>query len=776
MSNRQTIRLIILFIASATFTACNPYRSIKEGHVLKKYTIEIDTIQELKEPLGELVKQKPNRRILGLFYPYVWFYQKGNKGKENGFKKWLKEIGEAPAVLDSNLTDRTTRQLKLYMNKHGYFRAKVSDTTITDKRFATVIYRIRSGTPHKIGQVAYITKDTVLEKELVSIQKNSSIHTSDIFDEEVLDNERERITTFLKDKGYFTFNKNFVTYNVDTSNFKADITVNLRRLNESLILKNLAPPEYHNIFRIRNINIQSDFNPKYPADSFPAYSNVFKEITFLTYNGKSRVHPHTIHDCIFINTGDKFDQSQVSYSYQRLQNLNVFNYINFDFKEVNRDSSQNEFLLDVDLLMSQMARQDFTIEGDATNTGGNLGLAGSFGYRNKNLFGGAETFEFKIKGGVQSLPNFTDSTVQKNFFFFNTFQFGPELKLQFKKFLVPGFLKLSSDVRRMNPKTLLTAGYDLQDRPDYRRSILKLAFGYTWSKNIRKSFAFTPIDINSVYVNKSTSFQAQLDSLKDPKLQYSYDTHLITSMHFTYVYSNQRGPTSSFFYSRFNFESSGLLMNGAAKVFNFQKDANGLYRFVGIPYSQYIKPEVDMSYHQAINRNNILVYRLNTGFGIPYFNSKALPFEKSFFAGGANSMRAWVAYTLGPGGYINRQDIEQSGDLKLEANLEYRTTLLKFAGSSTIESALFTDIGNIWTLNEDPNRPDAQFKADTFLKQLGIGSGFGLRFNFSFFIMRLDLAVKMLDPGLEYTSKWVYPSQKFVIGDITPNLAIGYPF
>jgi outer membrane protein assembly factor BamA len=242
------------------------------------------------------------------------------------------------------------------------------------------------------------------------------------------------------------------------------------------------------------------------------------------------------------------------------------------------------------------------------------------------------------------------------------------------------------------------------------------------------------------------------------------------------VFSGQTPANTSFLYFRTNFESAGLLMRALTNPLNLQQNSQGIYEFVGIPYSQYIKPEIDISYHQVFNKNSSLVYRVNAGIGIPYGNSSALPFEKSYFVGGANSMRAWIAYTLGPGSYLNNQGIEQSGDIKLETNIEYRSYLLKFMGSGSIEAAVFTDIGNIWTLNKDDNRPGSQFKAGQFVQDVGVGSGLGFRFNFSFFILRLDMAVKMRDPGLEEGSRWVYGKQKFVIGDVTPNLAIGYPF
>jgi outer membrane protein assembly factor BamA len=778
--NRRHVLLLLLPFAGFLI-ACNPVRFVPDGdYLLRKNTLSIDTTSIAKDGLEVLIKQQPNKKLLGIFYPYVWFYETGSRGKENGLKRWLKEIGEAPAKLDTALTHRSRNQMDLYMKKHGFFNAQVIDSTSIDHRYAHVRYVIKTGTPYVLGKIDFSTKDTMLSGLVTTIASSTTLKKGNLYDEELFEKERERITGYLKSMGYYSFSKNYITFKADSSlgSHTVNLVIFLNRVNENQITGEKQDPQYHHPYHFRNIYIQPDFDPKNPEASIPRDTVAYQDLSFLSANGSRTIKEKTIANCLFFRRDDLFNQQEINYSYQRIQNLNVFKYINMNFKEVPRDSVQKDYLLDGYLLMSTMARQDFTIETDATNTGGNLGLGGSFGYRNKNLFRGAEMFEFRIRGGVQSLPNFTDSTIEKKLFFFNTYQIGPEITIQLKKFLLPEFIlhSMTKNLRRMNPRTVMTSGYDLQDRPDYRRSILKLSLGYTWRTNERKSFAFSPVDINSVYVKKSTAFQAQLDSLRDPKLQYSYDTHLISAMHFTYVFSNQRTPNSNFLYARANFETAGLLLNGLARTFDFPKDAEGIYHLAGIPYAEYVKPELDISYHHVMRRSHTVVYRLYTGVGIPYANSKALPFEKSFFAGGANSMRAWVAYTLGPGSYVNNQGIEQSGDIKLESNLEVRSHLLSFMGTSTIESALFADIGNIWTLNADVVRPGAQFQFDTFSKQLAIGSGLGLRFNFNFFILRLDMAVKVLDPGLEKNQKWVYSNQKFMLKDITPNLAIGYPF
>lgn len=778
MKHSKRLFLIVSTLVALFSSGCHPVRYIPDKTtLLKKNVIKTDTVWLEKDKLEALIKLKPNRKALGILYPYLWFYYKGSQGKENGFKLWLKEIGEEPALVDSNIVHRTRNQLNLFLNKQGFFNATVKDTIIEKDRRATVQYTIQYGTPYLIRNIQFNTKDSAISRLIPDITKNTLLHAGERYNEDVFEKEREQIAIHLKNLGYYAFTKNFITYQVDSGleSNQVDLYVYLNRINENSNPESGVRPEDHQIYSYRNIFIQTDYDPKNPAASKAKDTVQYQGYTMLSRNGERLLREKALTDCIYFKPEERYNLKEVNYSYQRMQNLNVFKYVNIGFREVERDSTQPRYLLDGFFQMSPLDRQDFTVEAEANNTGGNLGLAGSFGYRNKNLFRGAEVLEFKIRGGVQSLPNFTDSTIEKKFFFFNTYEFGPEISLSFKKFLIPGFLE-GARHRRYNPKTTITSGYSLQDRPDYRRSILKVSLGYNWRTSPRKSYALVPVEINSVYVKKSPEFQAQLDSLNDPLLSYSYDTHLITALRLSYVYSGQKAESNeNFFFLRTNFEMSGLLLRSLAEPLNLKTNDQGNYEFAGIQFSQYIKPDVDLSYHHVINKNNTLVYRLYSGFGVPFGNSSALPFEKSFFVGGANSMRAWIAYTLGPGNYFNTSGIEQSGDIKFEGNIEYRSFLFKFLGSSSVESALFTDIGNIWTLYEDDNRPGAKFSSG-FYEDLGVGSGLGFRFNFNFFILRLDMAMKLVDPSLPKGDRWVYGDQKFVIGDITPNLAIGYPF
>ncbi len=773
-------RLVLLFIAISALAACRPTLYVPaDKYLLSQNIIKSDTTILEKDKILSLVKQQPNRLILGFLPFHLTVYNIGNTGKPNRFKNWLKSIGEEPAVLDPLLTNRSRNQINLLLLQNGFFNSNVTDSTSYHKRRARVYYSISYGDAYRLRKVDFSTRDTALQQYLELIRTTTLLKPETRYDEELFEEERERITSELKDRGFYQFSKNYISFSADTTvgAHRVDLYVYINRINENVdpALTNEGPKRSHAVYFLRNIYIQTDYDPKNPNAAAPVDTQLVNGYYLLGNHPQHFIRDQTLLDCIFVKSGDRYLQRDFDYSYRRLQSLNVFKFVNMLFREVPDDSSGRR-QLDVIIQLTPLDKQDFTLETEATHTGGNLGIAGSFGYRNKNVFRGAEVFEFRIKGALEALPNFSDSLETKRLLFFNTYEIGPEVSLSFKKFLLPGFITRSTS-RYFNPRSTLTTGFNYQDRPDFRRSILNLSFGYQWRGSTTQRFSVFPFELNSVYVKPSPGFQARLDSLQDPRLRYSYENHLITAARFSWLYTDQEiRPNQSFWFLRANFEMSGLVMRGIAPLFNWERNEEGSYVFSGIKFSQYIKPDVDVSYHHILNKNNTLVYRVATGIGLPYGNSRALPFEKSFFAGGASSVRAWSARTLGPGSYNESLNIEQSGDFKFEANVEYRSFLLQLFGSTILEGAAFVDAGNVWTRNEDASRPGSQFRISTFARELGIGGGLGMRFNFSFFILRLDMAVKLHDPSLDLSERWVYPNQKFVIGDIVPNLAIGYPF
>ncbi len=730
--------------------------------MLIKNEIKTDTAILAKERFEKYLKQKPNRKIIGFFRFHLGVYNLGNSGKNTKFKSWLRGIGEEPVLLDSEMTERSKEQFKLFLFKNGFFNATVTDSVRIHKKKATVEYYIQYGKAYTNRMLSYFTQDTGISPLMNQYQKNSILIPGDRYDDDVIEKERERITSVLKDRGYYFFNRNYITFQIDTSlgTHQADINLYLNRVNEnvSTSISGSDPITDHQTYKLRNIYIQTDYNPKDPSVSVPRDTTLFNGYYILSA-GKYRVlKDNVLVRNLFIKTGDRYLQRDLDMTYKRLQELNIFKFINLYFKEVPRDDIQKEYLLDLKIQLTPMDKQDFTEEFEITNTGSNIGIAGSFGYRNKNTFRGAEVLELKLKGGLESIPNTKSSEQKKKLFVFNTYEIGPQASLSFKKFLLPAFIEKKTS-RYSNPRTTISLGYNHQNSPDYVRSISNFGLGYSFSPTSKQRWNIYPIEINSVVVALSPSFQKQLEGLNDPQLRYAYDTHIISSSRVAWSTTNQSpGSDKDFVYFRGNFEF-------AFKVFNPK-----------LKPSQFVKIDYDFSYYHRIDPYNNLISRIAMGYGLPYGSSLALPFEKGFFGGGANSVRAWYTRTLGPGSYKKSIDIEQSGDIKIETNVEYRSELVEFTNGIKLEGAAFVDAGNVWTRNEDKSRPGGKFEFSHVIGELGVGAGLGVRFNFSFFIFRIDAAVKLRDPSLEASDRWVYPNQKFVIGDITPSLAIGYPF
>ncbi len=804
--NLQRKTLFILFAVLVT-VACNPARKLaSDQYLLNNNKIEIDNSSVSKDELKTLVKQKPNRKIFGIFRFHLWFYnlfdkekiarkkaewiKKTEKKNEERIKKGkkpistdkligrekLQNIGEEPAILDSTLTERTRRQFEIYLFKKGFFNATVTDTTYYKKNHqADVKYIIHCNEPYLIRKSSFSSADSIINNLLLKDTAETMIHPGDRYDEDEMEKERERITYDFRNQGYYFFNKQFITIEMDSSlgTRQVDVYLYVNRVNENvdIALTEEIQPENHRAYTLRNIYIQTDYNVK-ESGRIPADTTFYNGYYFLN-SGTDQFRKDALLRAVNLKTDSIYRQKDQEYTYTRLLDLNVFKFIKIIYTEVPRNEQQRNYLLDVSVQLSPSPKQDYTVEAEATHSGGNLGAAGSIGYRNKNTFKGAEALEIKLKGAAEALRNFNDSLTDKKLFFFNSFELGPEVNLNLKRWLFLTWFT-QRNIWIINPKTNLSANFNYQSRPDYTRRILNGSFSYTSLINsVKHSVAFYIADVNSVRVDLSLAFRDKLTQTTDLNLLNSYSTHLTTASRLTYIYSNQAYRIGqSFFFIRANIEWAGFAVAPAiSALLNEQRNSEGRKTITRIPFAQYVKPDFDMSFHQRLNQHNTLVYRLAAGVGIEGRNSTSLPFEKSFFAGGANSMRAWLAHTLGPGSYKNLVNIEQSGDIKFEFNIEERSSFVKW-----LEGAAFVDVGNIWTNHEDLARPGSQFQWGNYLNELGVGAGLGLRFDFSFFILRVDGAVKIHDPARDIDERWVYTRQKFALKDITPSLAIGYPF
>lgn len=807
------LRYISVFLVSAQLLlSCNPSRRVSKDEYLLSRNVIIDKSTTLeKDNIMAYLQQKPNRKILGFIRFHLFIYNlvnpermrkhkiardnkidrinarrsaRGEKLKSKDkltFREWLMDIGEAPVVMDSVLIEKSGSQINLFLSSKGYFKNEVKDSVTIRGRNASVYYIIKAEKPYTVRKINYSVDDPLLKPFVFSDTSACLIKKGDNFDLDILQNERIRITKTLRNNGFYNFVKEYIYFDVDSSlsSRSVDIRIGIKKYSakkeDSDSTLEISHPRYH----IRNVIIEPAYNPAIPNQAFKDTLAVgdFK----ILYNNKLEYKSQVLLNPVLINKGDIYNAKGAENTYKRLAELKAFKIITIKFYE-----SEGR-LLDCIIQLTPVIKQSFTLEGEATNSDGDLGLAGSYAYQNKNTFNGAEILQVKLKGELKAVKSNTEiPDDNNNISFFNSIEVGPEVSLSIPRPFFPfNLFKYSVNSA---PKTIFNTSYNYQARPDYTRNILNLSYGFSYQETQNKRHSIYPVEISSIGVRLTPSFQDGLNITNNALLISRFTDHLVTSSRYSFIFNNQAVKNDrNFSFFRFNAESSGNILRGIDNLIHWPKDDGGSYRVFNIRYSHYLRSDVDFRYYIVFNKLQRLVLRTAFGVGKPLQNLRVLPLEKSFFAGGANSMRAWRARTLGPGSYINIQNnaYDQIGDAQIEGNAEYRFNIIKM-----LNGALFVDAGNIWLRKPDPARPGGEFTIDRFYKEFAIGSGIGARVDFNFFILRLDLGIKLRDPQFESNDPWVgkhlfdknwkynylYNNANKRYNFYNVNLGIGYPF
>ncbi|MFW5720924.1 MAG: BamA/TamA family outer membrane protein, partial [Bacteroidota bacterium] len=682
-----------------------------------------------------------------------------------------------PVIYDDFLTDKSAGQIKSHLNNRGYYNSEVSDTAVFKRQRARVLYRVKINKPYKIKRLTYNIQDTLIKHLILKDSVNSLIEEGDNFDLDILQDERKRIETYLKNQGYYSFNKEFVFFQADSSAKSREVSLMLnikkyQKLDEKRIPVNLN----HKKYKINKIYVFTNFNQK---EALAQKEDYYKDIDTTYYDGiyfiskghdplKKKVILHAN----FIQEGNIYSLYDVNKTYQHLNSLQLFRVINIQFKEEESDSlmlqdTSRVGLSNCNIQLTKHYLQSYTVELEGTNSYGNIGVGGNFLYQHKSLFGGAEITDFKLNGSIEALDTSVVGISRIN----NAIELGGDITMRIPKFMLPVF-KAEKFSKKYSPKTQISLGYNFQDRLEYRRTVANLSYGYNWDGNKFLKHNVKLVELNAVKIPfASQSFRNFIDSTY---LRSSYENHLVSVSSYSLVFNNQDIKKSrDFYFFRMNAEISGNILSAYSELTNASKD-DGSYEIFGIPFSQYIKFDADFRYYDTKSESSSFAYRIFAGVGIPYGNSQSLPFEKMYFSGGANSIRAWNVRSLGPGSYSGKlytRFPNQTGDIKLEANAEYRFKLFWI-----LEGALFLDAGNIWYLNSDEFE-GGLFRKDEFYKEFAVGSGFGTRLNLSFFVFRLDLGVKLRDPALNEGERWIIGNRSLNWqDDFTINIGIGYPF
>lgn len=754
--------------------SCNSTRFVPEGkYLLNKISVKVDDKNLKREEIKTHIRQKENLKILGMFKFHLGLYNLSSAKKEND---WLKRIGEAPVLYDEFQAERTKGQLLIYLRNKGYYNAEVIDSATVNnrKKKLNLSFYIKARQPYRIRNYSYSFKDMNLRDILLRDSVNQLIKPTDIFDVDLLNAERQRISRFLKDRGFYKFNEDFITYQAD-SNFysnQVDLTVTI---DDALLKNDESDVVPHQKYKIRNYLINPDFKTtgllsdqaEQPMDTLVVDNYIF------TSSGKLKYKPFLFSNLNRLTDSTYYSLQNAEKTYRALNRLKQFKLINISFAETNLYADSIP-LLDCKIQLSSLPRQNFSVDVEGTNSSGNLGVAGNLNFQHRNLFRGAEVFDLQLRGARER-----QQTSLVNNSSLNTQEFGIESSVTIPKFL--SFIGRKKMFTFQIPETKFTIGYNYQKRPDYVRTITNLKFGYNWKTTQFQFHTLNLVDLN--YVHLYDQNEAFINSIKDLYIKSSFTDHLILASNYSWMYNTQNiGKREDYTFYKVNLESAGNLFglysglinkNRASVLDTITGQMSSFYQILNTRFAQYVKGDFEYRYGHMINKLSSVVGRAFIGIGVPYGNFDVLPFEKKYFTGGANGIRAWQVRSLGPGSYKAPVDTypNQSSDIKLEANLEYRFKLVW-----RMEGALFLDAGNIWAINHKDNRSGAVFKADEFYKQIAVGSGFGMRFDFTYFLFRLDLGMKMRDPSYP-AGKRIIPGNYPIKGEhFNLSFAIGYPF
>lgn len=761
--------VVCFLLIIGSITSCSPSKFLKEGDVMYQGAdIEFSNPSVIvkKKDLEPIVKDKispkANSKLLGLFYTKQWLYSKvePNPEKKKSLKHWLKnKIGEKPILMSDVDAVTMEKVVQKTMQDNGYFNTQVNGEAITKDKTGKYLYHIQHNGPTYIRSFEKQSFGTQLDTLLRRFEKNFQIKEGNIYQLEHFTSDRTELSEFIRRFGYYDFDAQDIFYVIDTARSGDSIDVQLRiqaPKNDSL----------HRKYFIRNVDVYAVEDLGARDDSVPVKSRelyndimIHQDVDFL----RSKV----IYRNTLIEPGQPFSIRNYNNTASRFINMDLFKYVNIQYDKVGNDS------LDAKVFLSPAQHQGFEADFEASTSNRSfLGTSVSVSYINKNLYRRAERLTVKIGFGTE-LQSF-DGKAQLSIINANL-----EVRQDIPRLI--GFRKDRKTFGENVPKTYVKAQLNFQKWLQYYTLYsIQLAYGYDWTKGSRIQHIFEPISLNRVsLLNRTAEFQALLD--KNPLLRTSFENMTILGGNYGFNINTKRRPGDKS-YIQFNAfgEIAGNSLFGAFRL--FKRNGEQPYTILKEAFSQYAKADLELRHYWQISRKSQVVTRVNTGVGVGYGNSTTLPYIKQFFVGGPNTLRAFPFRSVGPGRYSSAANggelnpIEQTGDVKVVLNAEYRFTLYKF-----LRLGLFVDAGNVWLLKDDPNRPDGQFKFNEFYKQLAIGTGAGLRLDFDFFVIRADLGIPLYKPYMQEGTRWVneYPEDNFKSWrkqNFVWNIAIGYPF
>ena len=711
----------------------------------------------LTTELAALTRPRPNKKFLGIRFK-LWIYNlAGNPKSETSFRGKLKnKTGEPPVLLSEVSLTRNQDILQNYLENKGFFQAEVTgDTTVKHKK-ATATYKVKTGKQYMIDTVRYEMDSSFIGNTIRQTEKACLLRRCEPYSLDVIKLERERIDAYLKDNGFYYFNPEYLMIETDS-------TIGNNRVNMYVVLKSGLPKNAKEMYTIKDVVIYTNFRLNAASDSARRSGQVYKGYTVVD---RAKLYkPYLFEQAMQFEPNDIYNRKDHNLSLNRLINLGVFKFVKNRFE---RDTTTPFAQLNTYYYLTPSPKKSLRAELNGTSKSNNLvGTNLSVSWRNRNTFRAGELLKITASGGAEVQY----SSAQKGY---NVYRIGLEGSLTFPRFLIP-FFKLNLKGGFV-PKTNMMLGYDmLNKRKLYTLNSFRASYGYAWKESLYKEHQFNPISINYVQpLNVTDEYKAQM--ALDPTLAKAIEKQFILGSTYNYTYDNRvdKQNHSTGFYFSGTLDASGNLAGLILGDSNSGKSG----QLLGAVFSQYVKGEADLRYYLQTGSNSSWANRLIVGASLPHGNSRSLPYIKQFFSGGTNSIRAFRNRGLGPGTYYDNSNTgvqDQTGDIKLELNTELRGKLF-----SIVEGAAFVDAGNIWLYNDDPNKPGAKF-SKSFLKEIAVGAGLGLRLDVTILIIRLDVAFPLRKPWLPDGERWVI--DKVDLGNsawrknnLIWNLGIGYPF
>ena len=764
-------RYIIYSLFAMTMVACSGTKYVPEGaYLLDKVAVQADNNDTKSTDLSTYIRQKPNNRWFSVIKTQLYIYNLSGRDSTKWYNRMLRRIGDAPVVYSEYDTQRSQEELKKAVQNMGYMGAEVYTDKKIKKKKIEVTYRVASGKPYIVRSVKLDVKDKKIAEYLQNDSANSLLRPGMLLNVNKLDNERQRITSFLQQNGYYRFNKDFISYSADTvrSTYLVDLTLHLLQFKAYTDNE----PSDHKQYKIGKVSFITDYDVLQSSalSSIEINDSIHYKNYPIYYKDNLYLRPKVLVDNLQIRPGELYNEKNVQRTYNNFGRLSALKYTNVRFFDTQVADTN---LLNCYVLLTKGRHQSVAFEVEGTNSAGDLGAAASVSFQHRNLFHGSETFMVKLRGAYEAI-----SGLQQGYSNDNYTEYGVESSINFPSFLFPF---LATDFKnRIRATTEFGLQYNSQQRPEFSRKVASASWSYKWSNSRKSQHRFDLLDVSFLYFPwVSDTFKQKYEENNQSYIfEYNYKDRLIVRMGYMFNY-NSAGERmanntikSNSFSIRAGLESAGNVMYAISNLTKLSKNSDGEYSLLNIPYAQYVKGDFDFSRNIVIDDKNAIAYHVGVGIAVPYGNSKSIPYIKQYFSGGANSVRGWSVRELGPGSFPGDGNyLNQSGDIKFDASIEYRSKLFWL-----LQGALFVDAGNIWTIKEYENQPGGQFDISKFYKQIAFAYGLGIRIDLDYLVFRIDGGMKALNPAYS-SGKQRYPilNPNFK-RDFTFHLAVGYPF